>query len=90
MILPVIFEYIAVKYERRKTLSDVQASMLGRYFYYQLANIYVTVTAGSILRSLADILNHPSSVLQLLGQSLPMMVGWFVALFVTKFWQGCP
>lgn len=90
LILPVIFEYIAVKYERRKTLSDVQASMLGRYFYYQLANIYVTVTAGSILRSLADILNHPSSILQLLGKSLPMMVGWFVALFVTKILAGLP
>lgn len=35
MILPVIFEYLAVKYERRKTFSDVQNSMLGRYFYYQ-------------------------------------------------------
>jgi Calcium-dependent channel, 7TM region, putative phosphate len=89
-VLPVIFEYIAVKYERRKTISDVQSSMLGRYFYYQLANIYVTVTAGSILRSLAEILNHPSYLLKLLGQSLPTMVGYFVALLVTKILAGLP
>jgi Calcium-dependent channel, 7TM region, putative phosphate len=90
LILPVIFEYIAVRYERRKTLSDVQASMLGRYFYYQLANIYVTVTAGSVLRSLAEMIESPSSILPLLGKSIPLMVGYFVALLVTKTLAGLP
>jgi hypothetical protein len=77
LILPVIFEYVAVKYERRKTFSDVQNSMMGRYFYYQLANIYVSVTAGSILKSLKDILDHPSNIVQLLGEALPTMVSLF-------------
>lgn len=90
LILPIIFEYIAVKYERRKTLSDVQASMLGRYFYYQLANIYVSVTAGSILRSMAEIIESPSSILRLLGKSIPLMVGYFIALLVTKILSGLP
>lgn len=89
-VLPVIFENVAIRYERRKTISDVQASMLGRYFYYQLANIYVSVTAGSLLKSLADILDHPSNILQLLGKSLPSMVGYFVALLVTKILAGLP
>jgi len=53
--------------------------MLGRYFYYQLANIYVSVTAGSILKSFVDILDHPSHILQLLGKSLPSIVGYFIA-----------
>jgi hypothetical protein len=53
MLLPIIFERIAIHYEHRKTLSDVQRSMLGRYFYYQLANIYLTVTAGSFWNSIA-------------------------------------
>jgi hypothetical protein len=48
------------------------------------------VTAGSILRSLAEILSNPSSILKLLGLSLPSMVGWFVALFVTKILAGLP
>ena len=90
LILPVIFEYIAVKYEHRKTFSDIQASMLGRYFYYQVANVYVSVTAGSLLKSLAGILDRPSMILQLLGESLPTMVGYFVALLVTKILAGLP
>jgi hypothetical protein len=90
LILPLIFEYVAVSYEHRKTYSDVQSSMLSRYFYYQLANIYVSVTAGSILKSLSDILDHPSNILQLLGDSLPTMVGYFDALLVTKIMAGLP
>jgi hypothetical protein len=90
LVLPVIFEYVAVNFEHRKTHSDVQASMLGRYFYYQLANVYVSVTAGSIAKSLASIIDHPSSFLELLGESLPTMVGYFVALLVTKTLAGLP
>jgi hypothetical protein len=90
LILPVIFEFVARKYERRKTFSDVQKSMLGRYFYYQVVNIYITVTAGSLWRSLSEILDHPTSLLSLLGESLPTMVGYFVALLVTKVLAGLP
>ena len=90
LVLPVLFEWIAVTYERRKTFSEIQGSILRRYFYYQLANIYITVTAGSLWKSLADIIDHPSNVLQLLGQSLPTMVGYFVALLVTKILAGLP
>ena len=90
LILPLIFQFLAMKYERRKTYSEVQRSMLGRYFYYQVFNIYITVTAGSLWRSLGDILDHPSSLLQLLGESLPTMVGYFVALLVTKVLAGLP
>lgn len=35
-ILPLIFEKVAHTFENRKTKTDVQDSMLGRYFYYQV------------------------------------------------------
>lgn len=50
--------------------------------FLQLANIYITVTAGSLWMSLADILERPQNVLELLGRSLPTVVGYFVALLV--------
>ena len=90
MVLPVIFEYVAVNIEHRKTYSDIQASMLGRYFYYQLANVYISVTAGSIAKVLASLIDRPSSFLELLGQSLPQMAGYFIALLVTKTLAGLP
>lgn len=36
MILPVIFGLVARNYEHRRTKSDVQRSILSRYFYYQV------------------------------------------------------
>jgi len=90
MILPVIFELLAMKYERRKRLSDVQNSMLGRYFYFQVLNLYISVTAGSVWKSLSDIIDHPTSVLSILGESMPFMVGYFVSVLVTKVFVGLP
>jgi len=88
--LPLIFEAIATGYEKRKTRSDVQDSIVGRYFYYQIANIYVTVTAGSIWKAAADIIERPAEMLEILGESIPMMVGYFMSLLITKILAGLP
>ena len=56
----------------------------------QLANIYISVTAGSIWMSAADIIQRPSAGLEILGNSLPRMVGYFISLLVTKILGGLP
>lgn len=116
LILPNIFYGIALHYEDRKTESDVQSSIIGRYFYYQvilscssviincmhvrfhyspdaitqLANIFITVTAGSILDSIGEIIEHPSNMLSILGKSLPNVVGYFATFIMTKIFAGLP
>ena len=90
LILPIIFEGVATSYEKRKTHSDVQQSLVGRYFYYQLANIYISVTAGSLWKSAADIIARPSAGLEILGNSLPTVVGYFISLIITKILGGLP
>ena len=42
-ILPKVFQSIAEKFESRKTKTDVQRSILGRYFYYQVCFIRPSV-----------------------------------------------
>ncbi len=37
LILPYIFEAVAIYYEHRKTLSDVNRTTVSRYFYYQVS-----------------------------------------------------
>lgn len=90
LILPYIFYGVALHYEDRKTQSDIQKSIIGRYFYYQLANIFITVTAGSILESLGEIIEHPTNVLAILGKSLPNVVGYFNTFVMTKTFAGIP
>ena len=37
-VLPIIFAAIGLKFESRKTKSDIQRTVLGRYFYYQVSS----------------------------------------------------
>lgn len=90
LLLPIIFEQVAFRYERCKTFSGVQNSILNRYFYYQLANVYITVTAASIWNSLAGVIDHPTYVLEIFSSVLPTVVGYFVSLLLTKLFAGLP
>jgi len=56
----------------------------------QLANIFITVTAGSILDSLGEIVEHPGNMLAILGKSLPNVVGYFATFIMTKILAGLP
>jgi len=54
-LLPWIFYLISIKYEKLKTYSEIQQSVFSRYFYYQLINIFVTITiTGSITQGTND------------------------------------
>jgi len=90
MLLPVIFEMVALRYERLKCLSNVQDSIFRRYFYYQLANIFVTTTAGSIWESMRYIVDKPEHMFEILGSTLPTMAGFFISLLITKTLAGLP
>mmetsp|Transcript_10769 Transcript_10769/g.23042 ORF Transcript_10769/g.23042 Transcript_10769/m.23042 type:complete len:1479 (+) Transcript_10769:104-4540(+) len=90
LLLPLIFQAIARFYEQRKTLSGVEDSIVGRYFYYQLANIYITVTAGALWTSAAEIIDHPQQLLFILGETLPKLAGYFISLLLTKTLAGLP
>ena len=48
LLLPVLFTWIATSYEKRKTISGVQNSIVGRYFYYQVRG-YVMTFAFALL-----------------------------------------
>lgn len=39
---------MALHLEGYKTYSEVERAVMSRYFFYQLANVFVTIGAGSI------------------------------------------
>lgn len=58
--------------------------------HVKLANVYISITAASIWGSLGKILDHPSSIFDILGRSLPRVVGYFASLLITKTLAGLP
>lgn len=49
LILPHIFYGVALHYEDRKTSSDVQKSIIGRYFYYQVNQPHLSLSLSHVL-----------------------------------------
>ena len=89
-ILPFIFDMIARSYEGRKLESEIQNSIMTRYFYYQLANVFVSVGLGSLANSIHQILQSPSSILSILGTSLPTLSVYFTNLLIVKTFTTVP
>lgn len=88
--LPILFDFISRSYEGIKLESEIQNSILARYFYYQLANVFVAVGLGSIATRLNDLLNNPSILLSLLGSSVPSFSIYFMNLVVIKTFTAVP
>ena len=89
-VLPFIFDFVARFYEGLKCESEIQDLIMTRYFYYQLANVYVTVTAGTIIGGINEIVSRPQSILTILGASLPQVSIYFANLLVVKTLTAVP
>lgn len=89
-VLPLIFDFIARSYEGLKLESDVQNSIMKRYFYYQLANVFVSVGLGSISGSLQEIIESPRSIFIILGENIPGFSIYFTNLLIVKAFSAVP
>jgi len=83
-LLPLIFDLLARYYERVKCESEIQLSIMNRFFYYQLANVYVSITAGSVTYSINEIINNPQTILLIIGQQLPSVSIYFAGLITVR------
>ena len=77
-------------YEGLKLESEIQNSIMKRYFYYQIANVYVSLGLGSLASSLHQVLNQPSSIFNILGSSLPLFSTYFANLLIVKTFTAVP
>ena len=61
-----------------------------RYFYYQLANVFVAVGLGSIASSLQKIASNPNNILAILGTSIPSFSIYFAKLVILRAFTALP
>ncbi len=90
--LPVVFDALARNYEGMKLESEIQNSIMTRYFYYQLVNIYVTVGLGTedILVQIYHILQNPQVLVNILGKTIPCASLYFLDLVIVKIFAAVP
>ena len=70
-----MFDFLARYYEGMKLESEVQNSIMTRYFYYQLINVYVTVgfSGNNLWSQLVSIIGRPQTLVDVIGGSSLMM-----------------
>lgn len=87
-ILPNFFWWLSQRYERLRTYSDIDASVMSRYFYYQMVNIYATIVGGGLLDEVMAIVKDPRVVVRVLGCQVPVVAVYFMQIIVTKMFAA--
>ena len=89
-ILPFIFYFCAKLYEGIKLESEIQASVMARYFWYQIVNVIVSVQLGSVLTNWGQNISQPTNLLKVLGNALPGFSLYFTNLIIVKTFTAIP
>jgi hypothetical protein len=92
LMLPFIFDFLARYYEGMKLESEIQNSIMFRYFYYQVVNVYVTVGCAGIeiTKQITDILQRPATLEEILGIRIPGVSLFFCNLVILKIFVALP
>jgi hypothetical protein len=92
LALPYVFDTLARYYEGIKLESEIQNSIMTRYFYYQLINIYVTVgfSGSNLWGQLIQTLRKPQTLVDVIGGRLPNVSLFFTDLMIVKILTAVP
>ena len=89
-LLPAIFEYASMKIEGQKSVLAVRARVFDWFFYYQMANVYLMLLAGSVFGALSDVLDSPVSIVGIFANALPTVSTFFINFMLTELLSGIP
>ncbi|MCO5607709.1 hypothetical protein L7F22_061908 [Adiantum nelumboides] len=69
--------------------SHIVRAAAGKYFYFNVFNVFLGVTlAGTLFESLNALIKKPTSVVALLSESLPKQATFFISFIALKFLVG--
>ena len=84
MLLPALLKKLSWA-EGIPARSHVERAAAGKYFYFNVFNVFLGVSlAGTLFSSLNGILDRPKSVVSLLGQSLPKQATFFISFVALR------
>ena len=83
-ILPLLFKILAITFERRKLQSEVDISVVRRFVFYQFANVYVALMAGSMAAGLKEMVIRPLSIFEAFSESVASQAAFFFNFLVFK------
>ena len=83
-LLPLLFKILAIAFEKRKLQSEVDISVVRRFFDYQMANVYVALVAGSMADGLTAMVTQPLMIFEMFSESVASQAAFFFNFLVFK------
>ncbi|CAG8567760.1 9302_t:CDS:10 [Ambispora leptoticha] len=83
-LLPIILDFLSKK-QGLQARSYVELSTLSKFFFFLLVNVLLIFTiAGTIFKSLEDIITEPTKVAKILATTLPTVAPFFVNFVILE------
>lgn len=84
-VLPALCKFLS-KVEGIPQQSHIVRAAAGKYFYFNVFNVFLGVTlTGSLFGSLKQIIKSPTQIVNLLSSSLPQNASFFITYIALKF-----
>eukprot|EP00250_Pteridium_aquilinum_P020740 c24927_g1_i1 orf=65-2185(+) len=88
MLLPMLLLKLS-QIEGIPAQSHLERAAAGKYFYFNVFNVFLGVTiAGTLFNSLNELINKPTSIIDLLSANLPTQAYFFITFVALKFFVG--
>lgn len=88
MLLPALLLKLS-QIEGIPAQSHLVRAAAGKFFYFNVFNVFLGVTiAGTLFSSLSSLIAHPTSIVSLLSSSLPQQATFFISFVALKFFVG--
>lgn len=86
--LPALLQRLS-KAEGLPSVPDIYRAAAGKYFYFNVFNVFLGVTlAGTVISSIVAILNHPRYIVDFLSSTLPRQADFFITYIALRFFAG--
>lgn len=71
------------------SVSHITRAAAGKYFYFNVFNVFLGVTiGGTLFNALSAFLKNPASIITLLSKSLPINATFFISFVALQFFVG--
>lgn len=87
-ILPYLCVYLT-SLEGGPSKSLIQRDAVAKYYLFLVLNVFIGITLqGGLFQTLEQIVKYPSTIVSLLGSSIPQASTFFIT-YISLRWAGC-
>ena len=83
-LLPLVLQILSEFYERHKAKSQLDVSVVERFFQFQFVNVYVSILATAIISDFKRLWHRPASFISKVGHDTPVAALYFAKVLAVQ------